>query len=275
MLATFRCETLHLHSSYRGCKLGAFRFALASALNFNIPLHDGLPMATVPRSISTAQMPLPFPSEWTLADVQTLLGDIPLYRIAIQPALGSATESDVERRRSSDGKLFELEYKILVEKTMGWYESIIGILVAHAVTTYLDQHDLGQVLGADGLIKILPGIVKIPDLCFISWDRFPSERLARTPIPTLVPNLVVEMLSESNTADEMHKKLHRYFEAGVQLVWYIDPATRSAISYSSPSDAVRVVPTECITAGAVLPGFSINLEELFDRADQQAAKTKP
>lgn len=228
-------------------------------------------MATVPRSNSFAQTTPSFPSEWTLADIHRLLGDIPLNRIVIQPPLGSATESDVERRRASDGRLFELEYGILVEKAMGWYESIIGILVSHALRTYLDQHDMGQVLGADGLIKILPGIIKIPDVCFISWDRFPSERLARTPIPTLVPNLVVEVLSESNTEREMQNKLHRYFEAGVQLVWYIDPTTRSAISYSSPSDAVRVLPSESITAGDVLPGFSIQLQALFDKADQQAA----
>lgn len=230
-------------------------------------------MATVPQPIPIAQTTVPFPSEWTLADVQQLLGDIPLNRIAIQPSLGSATEFDVEQRHSSDGKLFELEYGILVEKAMGWYESIIGILVSHALRTYLDQHDLGQVLGADGLIKILPGVVKIPDVCFISWDRFPSERLPRTPIPTLVPNLVVEVLSETNTADEMQKKLHRYFEAGVQMVWYIDPTTRSAISYSSPSDAVRVLPNECISAGEILPGFTIQLQVLFDKADQQAART--
>ena len=231
-------------------------------------------MATVPRSVPIEQLSPPFPPEWTLADIQQLLGDIPLNRIAIQPALGSATEFDVERLHSSSGKLFELEYGILVEKAMGWYESIIGILVSHALRTYLDQHDLGQVLGADGLIKILPGVVKIPDVCFISWDRFPSERLARTPIPTLIPNLVVEVLSESNTADEMQKKLHRYFAAGVQLVWYIDPLTRSAISYSSPSNAVRVLPSECISAAEILPGFSIQLQALFDKADQQAARTK-
>ena len=101
-------------------------------------------MATVPRLDSIAQTTPCFPSEWTLADIHRLLGDIPLNRIVIQPPLGSATESDVERRRAADGKLFELEYGILVEKAMGWYESIIGILVSHALRTYLDQHDLGQ-----------------------------------------------------------------------------------------------------------------------------------
>ncbi len=232
-------------------------------------------MASVTRSTPIAQMAPPFPSEWTLADIQQLLGDIPLNRIAAQPALGNATELDVQRRHSSDGKLFELEYGILVEKSMGWYESIIAILVSHALRTYLDQHDLGQVLGADGLIKILPGVVKIPDVSFIHWDRFPAERLSRTPIPAIVPNLVVEVLSESNTPDEMQQKLHRYFEAGVQMVWYIDPSTRTAISYSSPSVEVKVLPTESIVGGEVLPGFSIQLHALFEKADQQAARTRP
>ena len=230
-------------------------------------------MSTLPHSTSSfPPIATPFPMEWTLADVRHLLGDIPLNRIAVMPPIGTAMESDVERIQQQDGRLFELEYGILVEKTMGWYESLIATLVSHSLRTYLDEHDLGQVLGADGLIKILPGVVKIPDVCFLSWSRFPADRLARTPIPTLVPDLVVEILSESNTAEEMRSKLNRYFEAGVRLVWYIDPTTRSATSYTSPFNSVCIASNESLTGADVLPGFTLSLKSLFEKADRQASK---
>ncbi len=66
-------------------------------------------MATVPPFNSIAQTKPCFPSEWTLADIHRLLGDIPLNRIVIQPPLGSATESDVERRRAALDQRFPIQ----------------------------------------------------------------------------------------------------------------------------------------------------------------------
>ena len=49
----------------------------------------------------------------------------------------------------------------------------------------------------------------------------------------MTPNLAIEVLSASNTTAEMDRKLKEYFEAGAELVWYIDPQTRSATIYTS------------------------------------------
>ncbi len=51
----------------------------------------------------------------------------------------------------------------------------------------------------------------------------PGGRLPAEAIPSLVPDLAVEVLSPSNTAAEMDQKLRDYFAAGVRLVWYLDP----------------------------------------------------
>jgi Uma2 family endonuclease len=54
---------------------------------------------------------------------------------------------------------------------------------------------------------------------FFSWRHFPDRRLPRQPIPAVVPDLAVKVLSESNTEPEMANKLQEYFTAGVPLVW--------------------------------------------------------
>ena len=155
-----------------------------------------------------------------------------------------------------------------MEKPKRWYESILAGVIITEITVFLRSHDLGKALGADGSLKILPGIVKIPDVSFISWARWPKEKLPRRPIPALVPDLVVEVLSDTNTKAEMAAKLVKYFEAGVRLVWYIDPETRAAKSYVSPNDVTEVAADGLLNGGEVLPEFQLSLAWLFSEADR-------
>ena len=64
----------------------------------------------------------------------------------------------------------------------------------------------------------------------------------------------------------MQRKLRDYFAAGVRLVWYIDPRTRSAKSYTAEDQFVEVSDAGALSGGDVLPGFEIQLRELFDKA---------
>lgn len=228
-------------------------------------------MATVgspPTSDATFSAPavssLP-PSRRTLADVVASLGGIPLDRIRVSPPLGTATEEDVLEVERQTGCPCELIDGTLVEKTMGYYESFLAVEIAYLLRSFLAKHDIGIVLGADGTLRILPQQVRVPDVCFISWDRFPNRQLPAEPIPSLAPDLAIEVLSASNTEGEMQRKLHDYFAAGVRLVWYIDPATRSARSYTAESQSVVVAEAESLSGGDVLPGFELPLKELFGK----------
>jgi Uma2 family endonuclease len=151
---------------------------------------------------------------------------------------------------------------------MGYVESFLAIEIAYRLMTFLATHDLGIVLGEAGTLKILPHQVRVPDICFISWDRFPNRQLPREPIPALAPDLAIEVLSEGNTPQEMQRKLHDYFTAGVRLVWYIDPRTRSAKSYTAEDQCVEVAEAQALSGGEVLPGFQLSLSELFAKMGQ-------
>ena len=210
-----------------------------------------------------------FPGDWSLADLRDYLGDISLDRIRLCPPPGCATEEDVNEIQVREDRLFELEAGILVEKAMGWYESLLAGIIITELHLYLRSQDLGKVFGADGPFRILPGVVKIPDVSFISWERWPKEAPPRRPIPALIPDLVVEVLSETNTEREMDAKLEKYFEAGVRLVWYVDPATRSARVFAGPTEVRRIEPDSVLDGGDLLPGFQLSLRRLFEEADRQ------
>jgi Uma2 family endonuclease len=203
-----------------------------------------------------------------MADLQAHLGDIPAERIRLEPHPGTATEKDLLRVGAKEDRLCELIDGTLVEKTMGWHESRMAILIASWLRSFVDQHDLGVVLGTDATLRILPGQVRLPDACFVSWKRFPKKSLKDVPIPALIPDLAVEVLSKSNTKREMDRKLREYFEAGVRLVWYIDPRSHTAQVFTAVDQMTELAQDGFLDGGDVLPGFKLSLAELFAEADR-------
>src|SRR5262249_31109070 len=149
----------------------------------------------------------------TLADLLDRLG-VPPHRIRLVPPPGTAKVRDVIAAQESwEKRLCELVEGTLVEKAMGAPESLLGVILVHSLWSYLETHDLGLVLGADGTLKFDVGLVLIPDVCFISWERLPNRQLPNRQIPNLIPDLAVEIISPSNTRKEMNRKLHEYFRA--------------------------------------------------------------
>lgn len=212
------------------------------------------------------------PCNWTLADLQRRLGDVPAERIRLYPPPGCATQEDVTAVHAHEGRLVELEDGILVDKPMGWYESLLAAWIVTEINKFLEKADQGKVFGADAALMILPSMVKIPDVSFVSWDRWPKEKPPRRPILAVVPDLAVEVLSETNTQAEMDDKRQTYLRAGVRLIWYIQPATRSARVFTSAMDVQEVDPDGSLDGGDVLPGFHLSLRAMFEHADRQGPR---
>jgi Uma2 family endonuclease len=177
-----------------------------------------------------------------------------------------ATETDVLQAKSRFNRICELIDGVLVEKTVGYYESLVAVTIIQFLGRFLETHDLGIVLGEAGTLRILPTQVRVPDVCFINWDKFPNRRLPPEPVPRLAPDLAVEVLSPGNTEAEMQRKLHDYFTAGVRLVWYVDPRTRTAKAYTAEEQCVELGEQDALSGGEVLPGFELPLKELFTKA---------
>jgi Uma2 family endonuclease len=154
---------------------------------------------------------------------------------------------------------------VLVEKVMGHAESYLAMWLGHLVQTFLDENDLGFVAGESAATRLLPGLVRIPDVSFISWDRLPSREVPTDPIAGLAPDLAVEVLSRGNTRAEMQRKLKEYFLAGVRLVWFVDPARRAVQVFTSPDDSATLMEGQSLGGGDLLPGLSVPLRKLFAR----------
>lgn len=203
----------------------------------------------------------------TVADLLERLGGIPASRVRLHPAPGTAREEDVVWAHAHEDRLCELVDGVLVEKAMGYFESRLAVVLGYLLETFLERHPLGIVAGEAGMMRITHRQVRIPDVSFVSWDRLPGGHVPREPIPDLVPDLAVEILSEGNTAAEMKRKVAEYFAAGARLVWLVYPDARAVEVFKSPGRSIRLGVTGTLDGGRVLPGFSLSVREWFNRAE--------
>ncbi|HJT75594.1 MAG TPA: Uma2 family endonuclease [Gemmataceae bacterium] len=219
-------------------------------------------MATVP-------VP-PSPTLDNLAELVEWLGGIPLERIRFHPPPGTATEADVITAMEAPRKrLCELIDGVLVEKAVGFTESVLACYLITLLDAFVRPRNLGLVTAPDGTVRLWAGRVRIPDIAFTSWDRMPGRRRPPEPIPDLAPDLAVEILSVSNTPAEMVRKRADYFAAGVQLVWIIDPVGRTLSVFTSPNAETVLTESDTVDGGPVLPGLTLPLRQLFAELDRQ------
>jgi Uma2 family endonuclease len=202
------------------------------------------------------------PISLTLTDLAERFGSMPAWRIRNAPAPGTATEQDVIDIEARENRLCELVDGVLVEKTVGFFESIFAIRLARRLGDFVDENNLGVVTGEGGMMRLFPGLVRIPDVAFASWKEFP-DGVTDEPVPNIVPDLAVEVLSEGNTKQEMDGKLEDYFGAGVRLVWFIEPRKKTVEVFTSKDASTVLSQNATLTGGDVLPGFSLALKSFF------------
>jgi Uma2 family endonuclease len=172
---------------------------------------------------------------------------------------------DVIRLVDGDEKrLVELVNATLVEKPAGLRESIIASNVIHALGKVAAGDRIGFISGEAGTISMRNGNTRMPDVAFFRREDLPGGKLPPEPAPRLAPALAVEVLSDSNTDEEMRIKVHEYFQSGVRVVWMLDPPARTLRVYDAPDRFRQLTAEDMVDAGDLLPGFTAKVSEFFD-----------
>lgn len=154
---------------------------------------------------------------------------------------------------------YELIAGRILEVVSNQKSSAYGSLLGAFVTVYVVTKQLGFTTGADGGYWI-SGERYIPDCAFVSKARQPAPTDdAYSSIP---PDLAIEVLSPSNTDEEIRVKIANYLSAGT-VVWVADPDHRHIEVYE-PGKPVRILRKgETLTDGSLLPGFAVAVNDIF------------
>lgn len=168
-------------------------------------------------------------------------------------------------RLSSEGKRYELVKGELVEMApTGGRHGRVSSRIDRRLGHFVEQHGLGELFAAETGFRLSrnPDTVRAPDVAFVARDRLPSADLP-VGFPELAPDLVVEVLSPSDTAVQVQAKVEEWLRAGVRLVWVAYPDTRSVVVYRSLSEVTVLGEGDDLQGDPVLPGFSCPVSEIF------------
>ncbi|MEQ1830993.1 MAG: Uma2 family endonuclease, partial [Pirellula sp.] len=149
-------------------------------------------------------------------------------------------------------------------------ESMIAAVLLRWLGNYIESMNAGIVTGADGMTLLYPGVVRGPDIAFVSWANLPNGVIPEVAVPELVPDFAIEVLSRGNTRAEMARMRREYFQGGVKLVWMVDPRCRTIAVYSTSEDVRVIDDGEMIHGGPVLPQWTFNTGDLFAELDRKA-----
>lgn len=156
-----------------------------------------------------------------------------------------------------DGELVEMPPSADESSSIG--ATILGFLVPH-----VRSRGLGRVYGADGGFVLFSDrtTVRVPDAAFVRAERAPQGK-ARKSFPRLAPDLIVEVLSPSDSTSEVVAKLEMYQEAGVLLIWLVDPDKLTVTVLASGKPTEILGPEDTLDGGEVLPEFRVPVAEIF------------
>jgi Uma2 family endonuclease len=172
------------------------------------------------------------------------------------------TAEEFDNYPFEEDKRYELDEGELIEMTRPAYrhnEILDETLVALKV--YLRKNRIGLALGSENLYAISRSTRLAPDVAVILGDRR-AELLNAKVIP-IIPDLVVEVLSPSETPRMVLRKLKQYFTAGVREVWMIDPETKTAEIWTGPKLPEHELTVADSITSPLLPAFTLPLGELF------------
>lgn len=155
---------------------------------------------------------------------------------------------------------------------------IHGIIVRAlflALYNYCQQNQLGEVFQEmPFVLSYSSNWVKgsrVPDVMFFEksrWDEYVIQVPDWTKKPAiLVPDLVVEVISQNDSYSDLNRKVQIYRQDGVKLIWVVDPAKKSVDIYQD-NQITTLEKNDTLTGGDMLPKLEISLSELLAVVDE-------
>ena len=168
-------------------------------------------------------------------------------------------------RLPDDGRVYELSRgKLICMAPSAWPPSMVAGNLHLEVGAFVRQHKLGICGVSEGgfLLNTDPDVVRAPDVWFVRADRVPAPPAPGGYWPG-APDLAVEVLSPSDRFIDVMRKVRDYLDAGVRLLWVIDPEARTAGIFR-PGVSERFIDEDGALDGEdVLPGFSLLLSDVL------------
>jgi Uma2 family endonuclease len=172
-----------------------------------------------------------------------------------------ATEEDL-LAMPQDGHKYELVDGEIRMSPSGGRHGVVEAQLVALLVPFVKQHHLGHVTCGDAGFRLPSKNVRSPDVGFVASGRFPDDKVPDD-FGDLAPDLAVEVLSPHDRPRHVLDKVGEYLEAGVRLIWVIDPRHGRAVVYRSLSDVRELGADGDLDGEDVVPGFRCALRDIL------------
>ena len=165
---------------------------------------------------------------------------------------------DLRLERSAEGVLIAMS-------PAGSKSGRLEILITTPLQNWVERDRSGVAFGPTAGFTLPKGAVRSPDASWIKLERWNALTVEQQEgFAPIVPDFVVELCSPSDSRPETRAKMVEYLEQGARLGWLIDPKTKE-VEISRQGRPVEILKNPRTVSGEdVLPGFTLDLNEIFD-----------
>lgn len=173
------------------------------------------------------------------------------------------TVSDLASLPTGDDR-YELDNGKLVESPLlEDLHSVTHTLIISYLCYEGELQNFGQSRGRVGIIlRRNPDRVVGPDAAFICKRSLPVRRSKEGYLET-IPEIVVEVRSKNDTDAEIESKVAEYHEAGVEVVWILDPYQQTVTVLKNGQSTLKLSIEDTLTAEGLIPDFAVPIKNLF------------
>jgi Uma2 family endonuclease len=171
-----------------------------------------------------------------------------------------ATEADL-LRTPRDGQKYELVDGEIRVSPAGTRHGQVCVNLILLLGAFVKRRRLGLVFDSSTGFRMPSRNVRSPDISFVARGRL------RGKIPDsfsdVVPDLAVEVLSPADSNRQILDRVGEFLQAGVRMVWIVDPRRSRAAVYRTLTDVEQVDRDGWIDGGQVVRGFRCRLSDVL------------
>jgi len=159
-----------------------------------------------------------------------------------------------------DYQLELVDGKIIIMGPSDIVSSEIGLEFGRLLGNWVKPRKLGRVFESSGGFILPNSDLRAPDVSFVTADRLKQSKRY---FAELVPDLVVEIKSQSDRLKPLREKIQSFIELGAKVGILIDPDKRTVTLYTPTAEPVVLRDSDTITIPELLPGWEIPVSELW------------
>ncbi|MGA3211168.1 MAG: Uma2 family endonuclease [Terriglobales bacterium] len=172
------------------------------------------------------------------------------------------TLEDFDRLPDEEGVAYELdEGELIMMPPPAIIHNLLRERIASEVRDFAEKRNLGKVLW-EAAFLLSENTVRIPDAAFVSAERMKSLDVHQSRIPG-APDLAIEVVSLSNLAEDLARKIDQYFVAGATAIWVIYQRMREVHVFEGTRTGHILAECDSLELPGLLPGFSVPVQSLF------------